>query len=87
MKKKNLAEIIKANPNCAAVVDNDCWTLYKSDPDNAPEDSYDQWVEENELASDGDVIPVGDGYGSGCCYGGDLLQALAQIVGVKIQSV
>jgi hypothetical protein len=33
------------------------------------------------------VRPLGSGYGSGNCYGGDILQALAKIVGVKIESV
>lgn len=89
--RKNLAEIIKANPGCVAVVDNDAWQLYKADPASAPQDpkGYDKWLEENELATDADEFePLGDGgYGSGNCYGGDLLQALAQIVGIKVESV
>lgn len=89
--QKDLVEIIKANPGCIAVVDNDCWSLYREHPDNGPE--YDSpnreaWEKANELANDGDVKELGDGgYGSGNCYGGDILQALAQIVGVKIESV
>ena len=46
------------------------------------------FLDNSQLASDGEVIRLGDGgYGSGNLYGGDLLQALAQIVGVKIESV
>jgi hypothetical protein len=83
--RKDLVEIIKANPGCVAVVDNDCWTLYSRDPDGIGED---QEVEDFELACDGDVQELGDGgYGSGNCYGGDLLQALAKIVGVTVKSV
>jgi len=34
------------------------------------------------------VKPLGyGGYGSGNCYGGDILQALAAIVGVRVESV
>lgn len=46
------------------------------------------WTGRKIQASDGDVIKLGDGgYGSGNCYGGDILQALAKIVGVKVESV
>lgn len=93
---KNLVQIIKDNPGCVAEIDNDCWSLYKVDPwgpdapnqeDMSPE-AYEKWEAENTLACDGEVESLGDGgYGSGHCYGGDILQALAQIVGVKVQSV
>lgn len=92
-RKKNLPEIIKANPGCVAIIDNDCWYLYKNDPETAPEDAgdeYDKWMRVNLLASDGDEFDprLGDGgYGSGNCYGGDVLQACAIIAGVKIKSV
>lgn len=87
---KNLIEVIKANPGSVAIVDNDCWTLWKQHPDDGPDDddAYEQWEAENKLASDDDIEPLGDGgYGSGNCYGGDLLQALAEIVGIKVESV
>lgn len=89
---KDLVQIIKDNPGCVAIVDNDSWTLYKSHPHEQPEwDSYEAeeaWYKENELASESNVKPLGDGgYGSGNCYGGDILQALAAIVGVKVESV
>ena len=78
-----LAEIIKANPGCVAIVDNDDWTLYKSNPyaDGAePED-----LQLADADSHGDR--TAGGYGEGNCYGGDLLQALARIVGIKVESV
>lgn len=94
---KNLAEIIKANPGCVAIVDNDCWTLYREHPSKNPDqqtsgfsDAYFEWNSKNTLADDGDVFDphLGDGgYGSGGGHGGDLLQALASIVGMKVESV
>lgn len=91
-KKKDLVKIIRDNPGCYAVIDNDCWWLYRQNPSENPHDEgidkWDEWNEANTLASDGEVKALGDGgYGSGNCYGGDILQALAQIVGVKVTSV
>ena len=71
--KIDLAEWIKANPGVTFTVDNDEW--YVLDEDG------------KIIIDDGDVIQRGSGYGSGHCYGGDILQALAEIVGVKIESV
>lgn len=72
---KDLVEIIKANPGCVVTVDNDDWWITSADGK--------ELVEASE-----DIVPRGDGgYGSGCCYGGDVLQALAEIVGIKVQSV
>lgn len=87
--RKDLVQIIRDNPGCVAVVDNDSWELYRADPSEAPDDDgYDAWLDANRLASDSDVIPLGDGgYGSGASYGADIMQALAVIVGIKIQSV
>ena len=92
--KKDLVKIIKENPGCVAIIDNDCWTLYRENPYDpktaTPEDdwkAFSAWEEQNTLATDGEVINLGSGYGSGNCYGGDVLQALAVIVGVKIESV
>jgi hypothetical protein len=94
-KKKDLAQIIRDNPGCVAIVDNDCWSLHKVHPDQNPHEGDDDedftkheaWSEKNTLARDGEVKALGDGYGSGNCYGGDLLQALAKIVGIKVESV
>lgn len=98
---KDLVKIIRNNPGCVAIIDNDHWTLCKEHPDTNPHDGHesgdsdadidaaDKWLEENELARAGDdIVELGDGgYGSGNCYGGDILQALAIIVGIKIESV
>ncbi len=90
-KQKDLVKIIKANPGCVAIIDNDCWFLHREHPEGGPD--YDDpkreaWEKANELASYEDVKPLGDGgYGSGNCYGGDILQALAKIVGIKVESV
>lgn len=86
-KGKDLVAIIKANPGCVAVVDNDCWTLYRQEYATLDPVTQ-QAVEELALADQSDIAPLGDGgYGSGNCYGGDLLQALAKIVGIKVESV
>ena len=71
--KIDLVEWIKNNPKATFTVDNDDWYVVDED---------------GEIILDAsDVIRRGEGYGSGCCYGGDILQALAEIVGVKIESV
>jgi hypothetical protein len=89
-KKKDLVQIIRDNPGCVAVIDNDSWWLYPAPPKPVGEmsdDEYDDW-RDVPLATDGNIAPLGDGgYGSGNCYGGDILQALAVIVGIKIESV
>lgn len=90
MAKKDLVQIIRDNPGCVARIDNDYWELWKKHPDTAPEDDegYERWEHQNRLATDSDVEKLGDGgYGSGNIYGGDVLQALAQIVGIKVESV
>ncbi len=77
---KDLVKLIKKHPNAVFTVDNDCWYMHKSQKSKDAGDEY--------IASDGDVKSLGDGgYGSGNCYGGDILQALAKIVGVEIESV
>lgn len=89
--KNDLADLIRANPGAVFTVDNDCWWMHKAPPKPVHDmtcDEYDDWQETGQLASDDDVTPKGDGgYGSGNCYGGDILQALAEVVGVKIESV
>lgn len=81
MSKKDLVQIIKDNPGCVAVIDNDGWSLFPA--------SFAETGDGDPLATDmDDFKPLGDGgYGSGHCYGGDILQALAQIVGIKVESV
>ena len=87
----DLVQVIKDNPGCCAVVDNDCWVLYRESPWNNPHEegdasAYDAWEKSNELAQDTTIKPVGDGgYGYGCREGRDLLYALAQIVGMRLE--
>ncbi len=91
---KDLVQLIRDNPNAVAVIDNDNWNLYRESPENNPHsddefgDASEKWYEENELANFSNIQPLGDGgYGSGNCYGGDILQALARIVGLSVESV
>lgn len=97
-KKKDLVQIIRDNPGCVAIVDNDCWMLYRKHPDENPhidcddeEDAAEEWAETNLLCDDdGPFKKIGDGqggYGSGNCYDDDILQALAVIVGIKVTSI
>ena len=96
-KGKDLVKIIRDNPGCVAVIDNDTWSLlrkpsshdpHKNDDTDEGYEKSEKWHEANALANDEDIQPLGDGgYGSGNCYGGDILQALAIIVGIKIESV
>ena len=87
---KNLVQIIKDNPGCIATIDNDIWWLRKAPPmpvGDMTEDEYDDWQDDGLLISSDEVEAIGTGYGSGPLYGGDILQALAIIVGVKVESV
>lgn len=91
---KDLVQIIKDNPGCVAEIDNDCWVLRKNTPypegwDNWTWEAQDAWHHVQQLAtSDDDLVLRGNGgYGTGGRYGGDILQALAEIVGIKVESV
>ncbi len=93
-KQLDLVQIIRDNPGCYAQIDNDCWFLYRADPADNPHDwddeqeEYEAWETANALVdSDDNFASLGEGYGSGNCYGGDILQALARIVGIKVESV
>lgn len=89
--KKDLVQVIRDNPGGIFTVDNDCWWYKPPLPKPEAEMTTEDWEAYDDapyLAEDGCVIERGDGgYGSGNCYGGDILQALAEIVGVKIESV
>ena len=92
--RKDLVKIIRENPGCIAEIDNDYWILRRESTSNNPIDydsdpeKADEWDDENILARSGEVILLGDGgYGSGNCHGGDILQALAVIAGIKVESV
>ena len=88
---KDLAQVIRDNPGAVFTVDNDNWWMMPPPPkpvDQMTDDEFDAYNDYgNALANAGNVIRKGSGYGSGNCYGGDILQALAEIVGVKIESV
>jgi hypothetical protein len=92
---KDLVQIIKDNPGCVAIIDNDSWTLHRKHPygpdspdeDTVPYEEVAAWHEANQLASDGEIAPLGEGDGLGPCYGGDVLEALAQIVGMTVEPV
>lgn len=94
-KKVDLVQIIRDNPGCVARIDNDSWELLRGRkvPKRAETWSVDEedawWAEETLASSNDDLLPMkaGKGYGSGCCYGGDILVALAQIAGIKVESV
>ena len=88
---KNLVKIIRSNPGCIAWIDNDYWEIKKA----APPDEYDdwdckkqsQWDEANILASSrDDIATINPNFSGGNCYGGDILAALAEIVGIKLES-
>ena len=72
---KDLVQLIRDNPGATFTVDNDCWWMTAAGGGMPIADSAD-------VASLGD-----DRYGSGHKYGGDILQALAVVCGVKIESV
>jgi len=94
---KGLAEIIRANPGCVAIVDNDCWTIYSAKyhsatKDEAEAEAYYDADEEfdttQELATHSELDSNPDcGFGAGACYGGDVVQALALIAGIHVESV
>lgn len=85
---KDLVQLIRDNPGAVFTIDNDCWWMKPARPENASEAAMDAWFEADPIANDGDVIVLGDGgYGSGCSYGGDVLQALAVLAGVTVESV
>lgn len=89
---KDLTALIRENPGAIFTVDNDDWWMMPAPPkpvEEMTDDERDKWNDiSNALAQAGEVTPKGDGgYGSGHCYGGDILQALAEVVGVKIESV
>lgn len=94
---KGLAGLIKKHPNAVFTVDNDWWEMARDHSENNPYDGdsddeaelsrYEKWEEKNRLCSSDDIESWGGGYGSGSSYGGDILQALALIVGVTVESV
>lgn len=73
---EELVAVIKANPGACALVDNDNWQLYKTNPYTSDTDA-DGWYEENEIARGDSPVDAGGG----------LLEALATICGITIEGV
>jgi hypothetical protein len=93
-KAKDLVQIIRDNPGCIATIDNDSWTLKRNVPDppdfeNWTYEKQEEWMQAQELASSDDKLRpfTNETYQDGSCYGGDILLALAEIVGIKVESV
>lgn len=88
---KDLVQLIRDNPGAVFTVDNDCWWMKPAPPkplDEMSDAECDAYSDVEPIARDGEVIALGDGgYGSGSSYGADIMQALAVIVGVTIESV
>ncbi len=86
---KDLVELIKKNPGAVFTIDNDEWWMNPAPPksiDEMTDEELEAW-RDDIIADSDDVASLGSGYGSGNAYGGDVLQALAVIVGVKVESV
>lgn len=91
---KDLVKIIRENPGCVATIDNDGWVLAK---DAQPPDDFeswtwqrqDEWREAQRLASSDERFKTfkNETYQEEHCYGGAILLALAEIVGIKVESV
>lgn len=85
---RDLATIIRENPGCVAIIDNDEWEIKKARPED-----YDDWTIEEQDAFDASsqlassLCRYRDTTDRGHVYGTDILIALASIVGIKIESV
>jgi hypothetical protein len=79
---KKIAKAIQANPGCVAVIDNDCWWLYKEDPCLLDERFTDDEWEAADKAEKANVLASGTGP-----YGSELLYAMADILGVTLLDV
>lgn len=81
MTRQEALDIIKANPGCIAVLDNDCWSIERPQPahwDAMSDDEKDIWLEEEgTLISSLDVDE--------CDYGGGLVEVLALEFGLKCE--
>lgn len=90
--RKDLVQIIKDNPGCVAIIDNSFWTLRKKEPEdfNAWDElTQEQWLDTAELVNSEEKFQYlqGELYQFGNCYGGDIILALAEIVGIEVNSV
>ena len=91
---KDLEQIIRGNPGCLALVDNDYWELRKPLPggwDEMPDVEKDDWIDDpsNTLATARDEFKHERnlGYVKGPIRGGDLLIILAKMQGVMLEGV
>lgn len=87
---KDLVQIIKDNPGCTLILDNDSWQLTKGDPepDGFDDWTYEaevEWLDSQQLACDRDKFA--NGRHGQICYGRGVLEALADIVGIKVEDV
>jgi hypothetical protein len=80
---EDLAEIIRKNPGCHVVVDNDHWALFDKEEDSETEIPNAVLLADSD---DMDFMACDRGYCSGNSYGGDILQALARIQGITVES-
>ena len=81
----NLAQIIRDNPGCAAVVSSKFWILYKATeycPINEPDLAL---TEGNVLATSSDTYRCADG--DRVLGPQSLIEALGEIVGIEIRGV
>ena len=86
-----LAALIKRYPDAVFTIDNDYWWMDAEPEENNPHDGdsedeqelgrWEAWTARNRVCTSDDVM------NSNSVYGGDVLQALAYIVGVQIESV
>lgn len=77
--------IINHKGECIAIIDNDSWQIVKDTPagwDDWSEARQDEWYEtEGVIARSSDYPRLGVSYGYG------ILEALAQLVGLKVENV
>jgi hypothetical protein len=91
----DLSQIIRDNPGGTVQIDNDNWQFYRVESEKNPHqpdtDDHEDWFETDQesrlvITSDDkfsvDGVPVEFSEG----YGGDILKALASIVGIRIEN-
>lgn len=87
---KDLVQIIKDNPGCVVLVDNDSWSIERRPQtpegfDEWPSLAQDEWWEKQVIARSDDKFTHPE-HGANC-YGEGVLNALADIVGIHIEGV
>ncbi len=77
--------IVEHKGGCTAIIDNDSWRILKDVPpgwDEWDDDRQDEWYDnEGVIARSSDYPQLGLSYGYG------ILEALAQLVGLKVENV